>query len=109
MSSQTVNLTFVKGETFNGIQFTVKPAGTPMNLSDTDIIMVIKERSKTGHVVDTFRIGSGITKTDAVNGVFIINPFKPEYAEGFYYYHIKFVTGDVVKFWIIGSINETIK
>jgi cytoplasmic iron level regulating protein YaaA (DUF328/UPF0246 family) len=81
-----------KGDTFNGLQFTVlNTVGlTAIDLTDVVIKSEFKLNNKRGQTVQTFIIDTGLTVTDALNGVFQIDPFILDWGISTYYYDIEF-------------------
>jgi hypothetical protein len=105
-STETYNLADVlKGDTFNGVQFTVTVNGTPKDLTSTVITCDFRSSKKTGPVSLSLSIGSGITIVDAINGVFEIDAFDANMDVGIHYYDIQFVDGAVTKTYIEGTIK----
>jgi cytoplasmic iron level regulating protein YaaA (DUF328/UPF0246 family) len=85
-----------KGDTFNGLQFTVLNTDglTAIDLTDVVIKSEFKLNNKKGQIVDTFIIGAGLTVTDALNGVFQIDPFILDWNPSNYYYDVEFTFVD---------------
>lgn len=62
----------ITGTTFNGVQFTIKVNGAPINITDVSITFIgLKGTYQMGSGGNGS--GSGITITDAANGVFKID------------------------------------
>lgn len=100
---QTYNLKEqLRGDTFPGVSFTVSVNGSPKNLTNTEIKIEFRFKVKRGKLIKTLTVGSGITKLDAVNGVFCIDSFVVDFEEGVYYYDIQFKDGAVIKTYIGG-------
>lgn len=63
----------IKGDTFQGQEFTYVRNGSPIDLTGASIAMMLRV-TKTQVTPDlSFSVGSGITITDAVNGVWEID------------------------------------
>ena len=95
------------GDTFDGAQFEVKINNVAKNLTSTAIKIDFKKKKKTGELVKTISVGSGITKVDAANGIFKIDPFVADMPIGIYYYDIQFTDGAVIKTYIEGTWEIT--
>lgn len=105
-STETYTLANVlKGDTFNGVQFTVTINTVAKDLTSTIITCDFRYQKKTGAVSKSLSLGSGITITDAVNGVFQIDPFDADMQVGVHYYDIQFVDGAITKTYIEGTIT----
>lgn len=95
----------LKGDWFDGVQFTLINAttSTPIDLTDATIRMMLKT-DKLYKSVKLFETGDGITITDAVNGIFQVDPQTVDYAANSYIFDIEitFLTG-VVKTYITGT------
>jgi len=92
----------VFGDTFNGVQFTYQLNNAPIDLTAATIKIQVRKESKTGEVVKTLETGSGITITDATNGVFSIDSFVIDIPVGINYYDIQLTTGATVKTYVEG-------
>lgn len=92
-----------KGDTFNGIQFTVNVNALPSDLTGADIKMEL--RNKNCIAVLGFSTGNGrITITDAVNGVFQINSGIIDIPVDTYNYDIQITYPvNIVKTYIEGT------
>jgi hypothetical protein len=102
---KTYNLgTFVKGNTFNGITFTMLLNNVGMDLTHCTIKSMFREGGKNGTSVKTITNGAGITITDAVNGIFTIDPFTVNFDIGTYVYDIQMTFIDKVETYINGNI-----
>ena len=96
-----------KGDTYDGIQYTLLNASdsSPIDLTSATIKAQFRFSSITGSIIKEITEISGITVTDAANGVFA---FIIDWAFGIYYYDIEvtFVSG-VVKTFVQGRIKIT--
>lgn len=97
------NKIIVKGDTFKGAQFEMLVNGVSKNLTGAAIKVQFREKTKTGIVKKTIEIGSGITVTNAVNGLFTINPFIVDFNVGKNFYDVQIIdAGGVVKTYVEG-------
>jgi len=99
----------LKNDTFRSVNFTVsdKTTGDPIDLTGVSIRIQFRFRKKTGNVVKDMSIGSGITLTDATNGIFTIDKFTPitfEVDTYFYDAEITFTNGDI-KTYVQGTFK----
>lgn len=102
-----------RGNTFDGAEFTLSNAvddnilnDTPINLTACLIKIQFKKDSPTGNLVKEINVGSGITITNAINGIFLINPFKLDWDAGVYCYDIEVTfSNSVSKTYVKGKIN----
>ena len=62
-----------RGDTFEGIEFTINKNGSPLDLTGAEICIQVKVDKKTDLFVIEWTETDGITITDAVNGVFQID------------------------------------
>ena len=85
-----------KGDTFDVLQFTLLNTDglTPINLTGMTIKSQFRRNSKKGILTKEFIIGTGITVTDALNGVFKIDSFILDWGVATYYYDIEFTFTD---------------
>ena len=85
-----------KGDTFNTLQFTMLNTDglTPINLTGMGIKSQFRSDWKKGVLVKELNIGTGITVTDALNGVFQIDPFILDWNPSNYYYDVEFTFVD---------------
>jgi|TARA_R110000823_G_scaffold12746_3_gene42655 hypothetical protein len=101
-----------KNDTSNRIQLTVSKeiAGvdTVIDLTGSSILMQLKKGEASTVSIKTFEIGTGITLTDAVNGVFSIDEFIVSLGVYNYFYDIQitFASG-VIKTYLKGRFNVT--
>ena len=96
-----------KGDTFDGLQFTILNTDglTPIDLTGVLIKSQFRRKAKKGILVKEVIIGDGITVTDAINGVFKIDSFILDWAESTYYYDVEFTfTDGTVVTYIEGSL-----
>jgi len=102
------DLKLTKGDTFDGVTFTVTDSdtGAAIDLTDYSARMEIRSGSKTGTVAATFTTDSGLTIADAEGGQISIDPFSVTYDAGYYQYDIQFTDGDGdVYTWIGGQVR----
>lgn len=95
----------LKGDTYEGVEFEVIVNSVAKNLTNTVIRCMFRRESKTGAIQKTIFNGSGITKTDAVNGIFEIDSFTVDFPVGKYYYDIQFNDAGVIKTYVGGYWN----
>lgn len=94
--AQTYNIPeIIRGDTFKDLQFTLSINSVAEDLTDYAIACKFRRGSKTGKEVKSLTVGSGITITDALNGVFKIDAFNlgTDFVTGTYYYDIEFTNG----------------
>jgi hypothetical protein len=96
---------FLKGDTFDGVEFEIIVNGTAKDLTNTGIKIYFRRESKTGAVQKQIANGTGITKTDAANGVFEIDAFTVDFPAGTYYYDIQFNDSGVINTYVGGYWN----
>lgn len=97
-----------RNDTFNGVQFTIQDADTStgIDLTNATIKTEFKKGSKTGAIVKTLTIGSGITVTDAVNGVLQFDAFILDWDVATYHYDLEVTfNSGVVKSYIFGTLK----
>jgi hypothetical protein len=82
----------VNGDTFKVRDVSIKndTTETPIDLTDCLIKCEFRKDTKLGVVVETLEVGSGITLSDAVNGIFTIDNFNVNWGAGVYYYDFQF-------------------
>jgi len=99
-----------KGDTFNGLQFTIKDTVTlnAIDLTGAAIKIQFRKGNKRGLLEKEFVISDGITLSNALGGIFQIDTFVLDWDVASYYYDIEmtFVSGVVVTY-IEGIINIT--
>ena len=96
---------YLKGDTINDTVFTVTQTisgvSSPVDLTGA----IIKAKFKNGNNVIDKTNGSGITVSDAINGVFQINAFSIALA-GVYHYDIEFTFSDgTIRSYLQGTIT----
>jgi hypothetical protein len=97
-----------KGDTFEALQFTLLETvgGAPIDLTGVTIECIFRKGNKQGLPVKSIDTTSGITITDAVNGVFNFDAFILDWDAGLYYYDIEFTfTDGTIKTYIEGTIK----
>ena len=69
----------VKGTTFDVVTFTltIKSSGLPVDITGYTFEADYRRRCKTGEIVKSISTASGITITDATNGVYRFDLFTP--------------------------------
>lgn len=81
----------IKGDSYNGLCFTVTINGVALDLTDVDINAYFRFGSKTGCKVHKFGVGNGIVKTDAVNGEFsLLEDVILNWDAGNWYFDVEF-------------------
>lgn len=95
----------IKGDSFKEIIFEVLINSVAKDLTNTRIKIDFKKGSKTGTLQKTITVGSGITKTDAVNGKFAIDEFICSFPADTYYYDVQFIDGSEVNTYIEGTLT----
>lgn len=95
----------LKGDTYDGVEFEVLVNSVAKDLTSTVIRCMFRRETKKGAVVKTVFNGSGITKTDAANGLFQIDSFTVDFPVGTYYYDIQFNDSGVIKTYVGGTWN----
>lgn len=98
----------IKNDTFESVNFNIADGvGDPIDLTGISAHIQFRFRCKTGAVVKDITIGSGITLTDAVNGVLTIDEFTPitfEPDNYFYDVEITFTSGKI-KTYVFGTFE----
>ena len=97
-----------KGDTFNGIQYTLLNSSdsSPIDLTGVSIKTQFRTTSKKGSVILEITSGSGITISDAVNGVFSFDSLIIDWSAGTYYYDVEITfSPEVIKSYIEGTIE----
>ncbi|MEL6888550.1 MAG: hypothetical protein AAFO86_07555 [Pseudomonadota bacterium] len=90
-----------RGDTIAARTITVTQDAVPLDLTTVDIQSDFTLRDKRTQL----RIGSGITVTDAVNGVFRVDEFSLEFS-GVWQYDLQLVYADgTVRTLLVGSIE----
>ena len=97
----------IKGDTIDAVQFTMEDNTdpdnpVPINLTGAAIRMQLRVDAKSKACL-TLSVGSGITITDAVNGVFQVDAQVIDINPALYLYDIEFTIAGVVKTWICGK------
>jgi hypothetical protein len=98
------------GDTFSGQQYQFENAdGGHTSLSSATIRSQIRLCDKEGSVKKTLTNGSGITVTDAVNAIIVMDPFDFDdsiFIASEYWYDIEVTYPDgTIKTWIEGVFN----
>lgn len=94
----------LKGDTFNGVRFTLSPT---TDLTGATIRTQFK-KSKTSKSEKELITGAGITIEDAINGIFVWDSFIMDLSTGTYFYDVEitFASGEV-KTYLEGTIEIT--
>jgi hypothetical protein len=92
----------VKGDTFDGVLFTIKVNTVPLDLNSAHIKMDLR-LEPLGVVAETFSDGAGITIYNASDGQFVFDAQIIDIDAGNYYYDIEItLSNNVVKTYITG-------
>ena len=98
----------IKNDTFDSVKFTIQDGNSvAIDLTGSAIASKFRYRCKTGAVVKTLSIGSGITLTTPLSGIFHIDKFTPiTFEVGEYYYDIEITlaSGDI-KTYVWGTFD----
>lgn len=97
-----------KGDTFNGVEFTLmnSESNTPVDLTGSLIKIQFRKDNPKGIKVKELNIGTGITVTDPPNGVFKIDAFLLDWDVATYYYDAQVTSvEDVVRTYIKGTLT----
>ncbi len=78
----------IKNDTFRSVQFTLTDENSdPIDLTGATIEIEFRFRCKTGSVVKSVSVGSGITVATPANGILVLDAFTPvDWAADTYYY-----------------------
>ena len=82
----------LEGDVFEGAVFSVvdKATGDPFPLDGFSIKTQYREKTKTGNLLLTQEIGSGLSWVDQSNGIFQIDPFLIDFPVGVVFSDIEF-------------------
>ncbi len=107
MSAGTYNFASqYQGDTFFGATFTILIDGTPLSLVGVSILMQVKDKPASESAAQSLMVGSGISITDAVNGVFEVEPFAITQVPGMYHYDIQITdSGGSVRTYVKGTFT----
>ncbi len=98
----------IKNDTFSSVEFTLQDnLGAGIDITGASLQIQFRYRSKTGAIVKDISDSSGITVTDAANGVFEIDKFTPvDWEVDTYYYDVEttFASGDI-KTYVWGEVK----
>ena len=95
----------VKGDKFLGGQYTLSLNGSVKDLTSATARCMFRRGSKTGKVVKSLTVGSGLTLTDASNGVITIDAFVMDFRPDTYFYDIEITdSAGVIKTFVEGTI-----
>jgi hypothetical protein len=87
MTPATYNIpSHYKGDTFDAITFTLKEDGVAVDFTGATIKMNFRRDSPTGNIQQSMTIGTGITVSNAVGGVFVLDSFLNDWDAKRYYY-----------------------
>ena len=94
-----------KGDTFNGVQFTISNQDGAIDLTSATIRTQFRRKTETGQVVKTITESDGITVTDAANGIIQFDAFDINWIADIYHYDIEitFVSG-VIRTYVKGTL-----
>ena len=98
----------IKNDTFSSVKFTIQDGNAvAIDLTGVAIAIKFRYRCKTGSVVKTLSIGSGITLTTPLSGIFHIDEYTPIVMEvGKYYYDVEITfTDGTIKTYVWGTFN----
>jgi hypothetical protein len=101
--------THKSGDTFSGATFTVNVNAAPLDLTGATIVLTMRQTDCLGPIALTLDTTSGLTVTDAPNGIFQIDEQIISVTPATYYYDIQFTLADASKktyisgTWIITS------
>ena len=94
-----------KGDTFQGVQFTISNQDGAIDLTGVDIRTKFRRKTETGQVVKTITDGDGITLTDAANGIITFDAFDINWIADIYHYDIEITfTNDVIRTYVKGTL-----
>jgi len=97
-----------KGDTFDGVQFTIinNDNQLPIDLTNVSIDIKFRKGKETGMVIKSLSNAVGITIVDAINGVFKIDSFILDWNVDTYYYDVQFTfENGVIKTYIKGLLR----
>ena len=97
-----------KGDTFDGVQFTLKNItdNIPINLTGCAIKIQFRKSAPYGTLEKELTEVDGITIIDAINGVFKINAFLLDWNKATYFYDVEVTfPNNVVKTYIKGTLS----
>lgn len=97
-----------KGDTFDGVQFTILNSSdnSPIDITNSAMKIQFRKSSIIGDIVKEITNISGITFVDAINGVFKMDGFLINWDEGIYYYDVQITFVDeTVRTYIKGTIS----
>lgn len=95
-----------RGDTFQGMTFTITEADVPVNLTGASIAIQWRLRSATGTLAKEVTIGDGITLDNAAGGQFSIDPFDIDdvnWVAGTYLYDVQVTLGSVTRTYFGGN------
>ena len=97
-----------KGDTFGGVQFTLSRNGSPIDLTGASLEMMLRlVKTVSPPALTLSTPSSGLTITDAVNGVFTVDKQEIDIDAGDYFYDIELTeaNGDINTYiagqWVI--------
>lgn len=93
------------------VAFTYEVNAAPLNLVGAAIVIKFKKWNEPNKIQKTLSVGSGITITNGVAGIFKVDSFRMDWKPGTYLYDIDVTpSGGVKKNWVKGSwvITENI-
>lgn len=98
----------VKGTTFKGVQFSLKNSvsNEPLNLTNAQVKLQFRRGSEIGLVKKELAVGTGITLTNPVGGVLVLEPFLVTWDPGLYFYDLKITyPTNVIEVYINGTFR----
>tara|TARA_R110000803_G_scaffold76454_1_gene141053 strand:+ start:5037 stop:5393 length:357 start_codon:yes stop_codon:yes gene_type:complete len=98
----------IKNDTFSSVQFTIQDGdAVAIDLTGVAIAIKFRYRCKTGSVVKTLAVASGITLTTPLSGIFTIDEFTPiTFEVGTYYYDAEITfTDGTIKTYVWGTFD----
>lgn len=104
---QTYNITALRGDTWNGVQFEILVNQSALDLTGYDFKMELRVQSKVGGLRKTLTLGNGITVLDPVTGIIQIDAFLVDLQPGVYYYDLQLINGNIFKTYIGGKFTVT--
>ncbi len=98
----------IKNDTFASVEFTFEDSlGAGIDLTGASIQVQFRFRCETGTILKDISVGSGITVTNAVNGVMEIDAFTPvAWAADTYFYDVEITLADTtINTYVEGTVK----
>lgn len=92
----------LKGDSFTEKNITLLDINqSPINLTDVEIRCQFRKKIKTGELMKTIEIGSGITVSAPLTGVFVVDEFLVDWDADVYWYDFQFTypSGRVITYF----------